>query len=170
MCEVWWSREESETRGESRETRLTVGVQCQGDPVKRHETLGDMEPFQREPSCLYTALFGGHVSASHDWTLMTACVSHDLRQLSLPLLGTSSRNIGIWRLKGIRKNGGCTLYSALFSELSAPYRRGSSETKVYGHFLVPSGRQSSGTRRVLVERSGQDDNKGLGDSEWWPTG
>jgi hypothetical protein len=112
MCEVWWSREESETRGESRETWLTVGVQCQGDPVKRHETLGDMEPFQREPSCLYTALFGGHISASHDWTLMAACVSHDLRQLSLPLLGASSRTLVSGDLKGSGKMVGvhCTAH------------------------------------------------------------
>lgn len=94
-----------------------------------------MEPFQREPSCLHTALFGGHISASHDWTLMTACVSHDLRQLSLPLLGASSRTLVSGDLKGIRKMVGV---QRILRTLQ--YRRGSSETKVYGQFLVEGNR------------------------------
>lgn len=129
MCKVWWSREKSETRGESWETRCTVGVHSQGYPVNRHEPLGDREPLQKRASCLHTALFGGHISASHDWTLMTVCVSHDLRQLSLPLLGTSSRTLVSGDLKGSGKMGVVQYTGQRI--LRTLYRRGSSETKVY---------------------------------------
>lgn len=66
---------------------------------------------------------------------MTACVSHDLRQRSLPLLGGQFKN-GSY-LETSRDPGKWWVYSA-FSKLSTG--GAAQKTKVYGQFFVEGNR------------------------------